>query len=88
MGSPSVTVNKKLIGGGTTQMRSLETTHMTARLTSGQVLDIRYDPLTNAITFREDDWTANVRGPATPRCVFREQLDTGKIRRLPRRRAA
>jgi hypothetical protein len=69
-------------------MRSLETTHMTARLTSGQVLDIRYDPLTHALTFSEDDWTADVRGPATPRSVFREQLETAKVKRLPRRRAA
>lgn len=63
-------------------------THLTARLTSGQVLDIRYDPATNVLTFLEDDWTADVRGPATPRSTFREQLETPKVRRLPRRRAA
>ena len=69
-------------------MRTLETTHVTARLTSGQLLDIRYDPLSNALTFCEDDWTADVRGPATPRSMFREQLDTAKVKRLTRRRAA
>ena len=69
-------------------MRSFERTHVTARLTSGQILDIRYDPLSNALTFSEDDWTADVRGPATPRSVFREQLDTAKVKRFPRRRAA
>jgi hypothetical protein len=51
-------------------------------------LDIRYDPRTNAIVFAEDDWSADVRGPATPRTAFREQLETGKVKRLFRRRAA
>jgi len=63
-------------------------THMIARATSGQRLDIRYDPRTNAILFVEDDWSADARGGAAPRTVFREQLDTPTIRRLPRRRAA
>jgi hypothetical protein len=62
--------------------------HLTARATSGQRLDIRYDPRTNALVFLEDDWTADGRGGATPRSAFREQLDTAKVRRLPRRRAA
>jgi hypothetical protein len=61
---------------------------MIARATSGQRLDIAYDPSTNAIVFLEDDWTADVRGGANVRSMFREQLDTPKIRRLPRRRAA
>ena len=63
-------------------------THMTARATSGQRLDIRYDPRTNAIVFVADDWSADVRGGASPRSTFREQLDTPTIRRLPRRRVA
>jgi len=62
--------------------------HLTARATSGVRLDIRYDPETNAILFVEDDWSADARGGATPRHTFREQLDTPKVRRLPRRRAA
>ena len=62
--------------------------HLVARATSGQRLDIQYDPRTNAIVFVEDDWTADARGGAAPRNAFREQLDTPKIRRLPRRRAA
>ena len=62
--------------------------HLVARATSGQRLDIQYDPRTNAIVFVEDDWTADARGGAAPRSAFREQLDTPKIRRLPRRRAA
>jgi hypothetical protein len=57
------------------------------RATSGQRLDIRYDPSTNAIIFVEDDWTADVRGGVSPRSMFREQLETAKVRRL-RRRAA
>lgn len=69
-------------------MQGMLSAHLFARLTSGQRLDIRYDPSTNALTFVEDDWTADVRGPATPRSAFREQLETGKVRRLPRRRAA
>ena len=71
-------------------MRASEFTahHMTARATSGQRLDIAYDPHTNAIVFLEDDWTSDVRGGAGSRSMFREQLDTPKIRRLPRRRAA
>jgi hypothetical protein len=59
-----------------------------ARATSGVRLDIRYDPETNAILFVEDDWSADARGGATSRQAFREQLDTPKVRRLPRRRAA
>jgi hypothetical protein len=62
--------------------------HFTARATSGQVLDIRYDAATHAIVFVEEDWGADVRGGATLRQSFREQLDTPKVRRLPRRRAA
>ena len=62
--------------------------HLFARATSGQRLDIRYDPATNALDFAEDDWSADVRGPATPRTAFREQLDTAKVKRLIRRRAA
>ena len=61
--------------------------HFVARATSGQRLDIQYDPNTNAIVFREDDWTTDVRGGAAPRSVFREQLETTVIRRL-RRHAA
>lgn len=63
-------------------------TRLSARATSGQRLDIRYDPSTNAIVFIEDDWSMDVRGGAAPRSAFREQLETPKIRRLPRRRAA
>jgi hypothetical protein len=62
--------------------------HLVARATNGQRLDIQYDPRTNAIVFIEDDWSADVRGGATPRSAFREQLETNVIRRLPRRRAA
>ena len=62
--------------------------HLTARATSGQLLDIHYDAATNAIVFVEADWGADVRGGATARQSFREQLDTPKVRRLPRRRAA
>lgn len=61
--------------------------HLVARATNGQRLDIRYDPRTNAIVFLEDDWSADVRGGASPRSQFREQLETPVIRRL-RRRAA
>jgi hypothetical protein len=61
--------------------------HLVARATNGQRLDIRYDPRTNAIVFLEDDWTVDVRGGASPRTAFREQLETSVIRRL-RRRAA
>jgi hypothetical protein len=70
-------------------MRESElSTRVTARATSGQRLDIRYDLSTNALLFLEDDWSADARGGAAMRSVFREQLDTPKIRRLPRRRAA
>jgi hypothetical protein len=70
-------------------MRASElSTRVTARATSGQRLDIRYDLSTNALLFLEDDWSADARGGAAMRSVFREQLDTPKIRRLPRRRAA
>jgi hypothetical protein len=62
--------------------------HMSARATSGQRLEIAYDPHTHAIVFVEDDWTSDVRGGGTARSMFREQLDTVKIRRLSRRRAA
>lgn len=55
--------------------------------TTGQRLDIRYDPQTNSIAFVEESWSADVRGPATPRGLVHEQLETAKIRRL-RRRAA
>ena len=57
------------------------------RATSGQRLDIRYDPSTNAIIFVEDDWTADIRGGVSPRSMFREQLETAKVRLL-RKRAA
>lgn len=63
-------------------------THMIARATSGQRLDIRYDPETNALIFVEDDWSADGRGRASPRSVFREQLESTTVRRLPRRRVA
>jgi hypothetical protein len=71
-------------------MRASESSanHLFARATSGGRLDIRYDPETNSLVFVEDDWGADVRGAAIPRTAFREQLDTPKIRRLPRRRAA
>ena len=62
--------------------------HLYVRATSGQSLDIRYDPLTNALEFIEDDWAADVRAGVLPRNVSREQLDTPKVRRLPRRYAA
>lgn len=61
--------------------------HLFARATSGQRLDIRYDPASNSIVFVENVWSADVRGPAMPRTAFREQLETPKIRRLPRRAA-
>jgi len=61
--------------------------HLSARATSGGRLDIRYDPKTNAMIFVEDDWSSDVRG-ATLRNTSREQLDTPKVRRLPRRFAA
>jgi hypothetical protein len=62
--------------------------HLVARATSGQRLDIRYDPSTNALVYVEDDWSADGLRGASPRSAFREQLDTPKVRRLPRRRAA
>jgi hypothetical protein len=68
-------------------MRVYGANHMLARATSGQLLDIRYDPRTNALIFVEDDWTADARGSATPRQTLREQLDSAKVRRL-RRQAA
>ena len=58
-----------------------------ARLTSGQRLDIRYDPRTNELIFLEDDWSADVRGGATPRSAFSERLESLKVRRLKRRSA-
>ena len=69
-------------------MRASEFPHLVARVTNGSMLDIHYDPTTNALLFVEDGWSADVRGSVTPRTVFREQLDTPKVRRLPRRRAA
>jgi hypothetical protein len=73
-----------------TAMRASEfsATHVVARATSGQVLDIRYDAATNAIVFVEEDWSNDVRGGAMSRQGFREQLDTPKVRRLPRRRVS
>jgi hypothetical protein len=62
--------------------------HVAARATSGQRLDIQYDPRTNAIVFLEHDWSADGRGGAAPRTVFREQLETSVIRRLRYRRSA
>ncbi|HVY51482.1 MAG TPA: hypothetical protein VHA07_07950 [Devosia sp.] len=62
--------------------------HVTARATSGQQIDIQYDPRTNAIVFVENGWSADMRGGVTPRTMFREQLETHKVRRLPRRYAA
>ena len=61
--------------------------HLSARATSGQRLDIQYDPMTNAIIFVEDDWATDARGGPSPRTIFREQLETSKVRLL-RRRAA
>ena len=69
-------------------MNAYGANHFLARATSGQVLDIRYDSQTNALIFVEDDWSADVRGSATPRQVLREQLETAKIRRLRGRQAA
>jgi hypothetical protein len=63
-------------------------TDATARLTSGQRLDIRYDPQTNQVLFIEDDWSADGRGHATPRSAFSERLESLKVARLPRRNAA
>ncbi len=55
--------------------------HLSARATSGQRLDIRYDPATNAIIFMEDDWAVGcARGIEPVRSVFREQLETAKVR--------
>lgn len=62
--------------------------HVSARATSGGRLDIRYDPRTHALVFVEDDWSMDARGAAAPRQSFREQLDTPKVRRFPRRYAA
>ncbi len=61
--------------------------HLYARATSGHRLDIRYDPASNAVIFLEDDWSADVRGAATSKSAFREQLESTKVRRLPRRAA-
>jgi hypothetical protein len=70
-------------------MRALEfpANHIVARATSGQRLEIHYDPKTNAVLFLEDDWAADARGGAASRNAFREQRETTVIRRL-RRRAA
>jgi len=62
--------------------------HLVGRATSGGVLDIRYDSTANALVFVEQGWSSDVRGSVMPRTAFREQLDTPKVRRLPRRRAA
>ena len=62
--------------------------HVSARATRGGRLDIRYDPRTHALVFVEDDWSMDARGAAAPRQSFREQLDTPKVRRFPRRYAA
>jgi len=61
--------------------------HLTVRSTSGQRLDIRYDPRTNAILFAEDDWSPDGRGGASSRNVSRKQLGTPRLVLL-RRRAA
>jgi hypothetical protein len=71
-------------------MRSIETAPahvLFARVTSGQLLDIRYDAATNAMVFVETHWSANARGPATAGNAFRHRLDTAKVLRLPRRAA-
>ena len=68
-------------------MRASEFPHLVARATNGSMLDIRYDPTTNALVFVEDGWSADMRGSVTPRATFREQLATPKVRRLPRRAA-
>lgn len=57
------------------------------RATTGQRLDIRYDPQTNSIVFAEDDWSADGLSGVSPRMAYREQLESLKVRRL-RRRAA
>ena len=64
------------------------THHLFARATSGGRLDIRYDPLTNALVFVEDGWSMDARVAAAPRNAFREQLATPEVRRLTPRRAA
>ena len=61
--------------------------HVFVRATTGQSLELRYDPATNAIEFIEDDWAADVRAGVTPRGVYREQLDTPRLsRRFGKRR--
>ena len=69
-------------------MRASEFPHVIARATTGSMLDIRYDPQTNALVFVEEAWSADVRGSVTPRTAFREQLETATIKKLRRRRAA
>ena len=69
------------------RMQPIQSNHLFARATSGSRLDICYDAQTNALVFVEDDWSADVRGGALPRSAFREQLDTPRVKRLPRRRA-
>ncbi|MEP7239682.1 MAG: hypothetical protein ABI697_02240 [Devosia sp.] len=66
-------------------MRMETTARLVARATSGQRLDIRYDPSTNAITFQADDWSADGRGGATPRSTHREQIGAQKLRLVRRR---
>lgn len=70
-------------------MRASEysTHHLIARATTGQRIDIQYDPRSNSIVFVEDGWAADMRG-AQPRTAFREPLETATLRRLPRRFAA
>lgn len=58
--------------------------HIFGRATSGQRLDIRYDPRSHEIIFVEDDWATDVRGAVSPRTMVRTQLETGKILRLRR----
>ncbi|MEQ1771407.1 MAG: hypothetical protein ABL879_16380 [Devosia sp.] len=69
-------------------MRAANYDAIIARATTGQHLAIRYDRVTNAITFVEDDWIVDARGGAAPRSEFREQLETAKIKLFRRRSAA
>lgn len=66
---------------GSTQM------HLVARATTGQHLDIRYDPQTHTIVFAENDWSADGLSGVTPRTAFREPLESLRVKKL-RRRAA
>ena len=61
--------------------------HVFVRATTGQSLELCYDPLTNAIEFIEDSWAADLRAGVTSRSVHREQLDTARTsRRMKQRR--